>query len=135
MTIRDISKLSPRMQQKWAELVEVLKSKGIHVKVTETLRDSDRQAQLLKTGASKVKRSKHQDGDAVDVCLDTSPHRDISGPWDTTTSRGRELWFLYGEAAESVGLRWGGRFNKGGDLPSGQRHTLGWDAGHIEFKD
>lgn len=143
---RDVEGLQPRVQAAWADLSKRLKARGVHVVITETLRTEERQAWLRAKGASKVSRSKHQDGLALDVMLDDKKHQgEISGAWDTKTARGRELWFIFGEEAERVqvdangqplgSFRWGGRFNSKGDLPQGQRAQLGWDAGHIEWRD
>ncbi len=143
-TCRDVQRLTTKTQEAWADLQRRLFAKGVHVVVIETLRTPERQEWLLAKGASKVKHSRHQDGVAIDIMLDLTKHNGLGGAWDTTTKRGRALFFTFGEEAErqqtlSDGtvchFRWGGRFNPkgGGDLPKGQRDQLGWDAGHIEL--
>lgn len=96
-----------RVVEKAAELTSV------EFVVTEGLRSSERQAQLVKAGASKTMRSRHLTGHAIDVAAR------VNGEirWD---------WPLYGKiaaamklAAKSLGvpITWGGDWRTFKDGP------------------
>lgn len=105
-----IRRLSPDIQLAAYYLVLIVRSVGIPLQITSSLRSISEQAELVRIGASRTMRSGHLDGQAFDV--------DVHG-----FARGRiPRWWFYelGQLGESLGLRWGGRF-------SGF-----WDPGHFE---
>jgi len=67
---RSLEKLRPWFRQR----VEQLLATHPEVAVHEAWRSEERQAYLRKTGASKIERSKHQDGLAVDIHFKEAPH-------------------------------------------------------------
>ena len=70
MTIRDSSldDLSDAFRPKAFEILARLTAAGIAVMVVETLRTAEQHAADILSGHSWVTRSKHQDGDAIDIC-------------------------------------------------------------------
>jgi hypothetical protein len=122
---RSLDSLDPRMQIKAFELIARLVERGIQVMIINTRRTDAEQAEALRTGHSTVPRSKHQDGLAIDLCpYDTwMLHGSDKLHWDTTDP----IWFEIGKVAESLGLRWGGRFKPLNAI------GLGWDPGHSEL--
>ena len=90
-----------------------------------TGRTDAEQAEAVRTGHSRVTRSKHQDGLAIDICPygQYLIHGEAKLMWDV----GDPVWKKLGEMGEKLGMRWGGRFtplNKDG---------VGWDPGHFEY--
>lgn len=90
------------------------------VMIIDTLRTPAEHAENLRKGVSWITRSKHLDGDAIDLC----PYETYAlvGPdklrWDASDP----IWLKMGQIGEAVGLRWGGRWTK---TP---------DYGHFEFR-
>lgn len=91
-----------------------------------TGRTATEQADAVRRGASKVLRSLHQDGLAIDLC----PYEEYKaqGPDKLRWDRQAPEWVLFGEVGEALGLRWGGRF---GEHPG---RGDGWDPGHFELR-
>jgi len=82
-------------------LVFLVRSAGVPLQITSSVRTRSEQAELVRIGASRTLQSKHLVGQAFDV--------DIHG-W------GRDeipLWFWeeLGWLGEYLGFRWGGRFS------------------------
>jgi len=99
-TMRHLEGLSPDIQLAAWYLVYIVRSAGIPLQITSSLRTQAEQRDLVRAGRSRTVRSKHLSGQAFDV--------DIHG-------YGRDeipLWFWYelAELAELLGFRWGGRF-------------------------
>lgn len=133
MTIRkDLEGLQPQMRTAFEACQQAWAQAGLQVRIVETVRTLQRQRELVAAGASKTYKSKHRDGLAVDVCFDAKAHG-LKGPWDTSTPQAVALWLKLGAIGEAHGMRWGGRFAKGGDLPPDSK-VLGWDAGHFELR-
>ncbi len=103
-----------------AELILFAYEHGMELTMGEAFRTDEQQALHLKSGASRVTRSKHQDRLAVDMNLF------IDGRY----VRDKEKYRALGEKWESIGGRWGGRF---GVAPEDYDTKVGWDAGHFEF--
>ncbi|MBP7209593.1 MAG: M15 family metallopeptidase [Paludibacteraceae bacterium] len=100
----DIELLKEPFKTKIKELIQMLEEKGLSFKVFETLRDAKRQQYLLKTGASRIKRSKHQDAIACDFVHFKHGKYD----WNDISAY-KEL----GECVHEIGgLVWGGDWKK-----------------------
>jgi hypothetical protein len=117
---RQLNDLSERFRPKAFELLARLTEAGIPVLIVDTLRTPAEHAENLRKGTSKATRSKHLDGDAIDICpysvfLDNGPDK---LNWNTSDP----VWKRIGEIVESVGLTWGGRWKN--------PH----DPGHAEWK-
>ena len=94
---------------------------SIFVKIISTGRTLEEQAENVKKGVSWTMKSKHLTGKAIDLCpirsyfvLDGKPTTKLQ--WDDVNPE----WTKLGELAESLGLKWGGRWK--------QR-----DLGHVEM--
>lgn len=89
--------------------------------IVNTKRTDAEQADALARGVSWIKRSKHQDGLAIDVApyQQYILHGTNKIQWDATDP----VWLRIGQLAESVSpmLAWGGRWLKTPDM------------GHIEY--
>lgn len=116
---RALNDLSPRFKPLAIELLARLTESGIAVMVIDTLRTPEEHAANLAKGVSWTKRSKHLDGDAIDIC----PYAiyDVSGPDKLQWDAAHPVWAKVGEIGEALGLTWGGRWK--------QR-----DLGHFEWK-
>lgn len=116
---RRLDDLSDRFRPKAIELLARLTEAGIAVMVIDTLRTPEEHAANLAKGVSWTKRSKHLDGDAIDVC----PYAiyDATGPDKLAWDASHPLWPKIGAIGEALGLTWGGRWK--------QR-----DMGHFEWK-
>ncbi len=90
----------------------------IPVVIINTRRTDAEQEAAIASGVSWVKRSKHQDGLAIDIAPYAvwSEHGDKKIQWDADDP----LWMRLGQLGESLNLRWGGRWK--------QR-----DMGHFEY--
>ncbi len=150
MIVKDTSELLPIVQQKLQALLADLSAAHLHMRIVETYRSDERQAQLYAEGKSKIKKAgKHGQRRAIDFCIDVKAFAADNeakykpqSAYDTSAS-GLPVWFDFGELAERHGFRWGGRFCSvsqrrllrlpdGVDLPP-QRVHIGWDAAHIEY--
>lgn len=93
MTDRDLTKLKPEFKIKVDKfLAEV---EGIFV--TEAWRSDERQAELLKSGASQVTVSNHQLGNAIDIAF----YGDDLYPSD------HSKWEEVAKIANKYGMEWG----------------------------
>jgi len=89
------------------ELLARCVEQGIHVLIVDTLRTPEEHAANLAKGVSWTTRSKHLDGDAIDLC-----------PYETYQLRGPDklawndgpTFQRIGAIGEALGLRWGGRW-------------------------
>lgn len=92
---------------------------NIPVIVIETLRSEAQHQADLASGHSWIKRSKHQDGLAVDIC----PYQEYqeNGPDKLDWNAESPLWLKLGLIGENLGLLWGGRWQQK-------------DLGHFEYK-
>lgn len=80
------------------------------VMIVETLRTEEQHLEDVATGHSWVKRSRHQDGEAIDIApFDTyALHGEDKVKWDASDP----VWTKIGEIGEALGLRWGGRWQQ-----------------------
>jgi hypothetical protein len=98
-----IEDLHPSFQRKALELIEECHLAGIRLTIIDTLRTEAEHQANLKKGVSWVKRSKHLDGLAIDVCPTVLLKEKGWAP-------ASPLWQQLGEIGERLGLRWGGRW-------------------------
>lgn len=116
---RSLASLSDRFRPLAYVLLAKLVEAGIAVMIINTRRSSEEQAVNFANGVSWVKHSKHQDGDAIDVCpyeLYTAAKGGDKLAWNDN----HPLWEKIGLIGEAAGLGWGGRWTKR-------------DLGHFEF--
>jgi len=108
-------------------LVNVLNEliKIMDVTVIEGLRSAERQEELLKEGATKVKYSKHMEGKAVDIC----PY---PIDWDDRDRFHYMGGMIRGIAKQlNLNVRWGGDWDSDGEVKDNNFD----DLVHIEIKD
>ena len=102
------------------ELIKIM-----DVSIIEGLRSEERQAELLKKGATKVKYSKHMEGKAVDL----APY-----PIDWEA---RERFHYMGGMIRGIGkqlgvdIRWGGDWDSDGEI----KDNYFDDLVHVEIRD
>jgi len=109
------------------KLVNVLNEliKIMDVTIIEGLRTQERQEQLLKKGATKVKYSKHMEGKAVDL----SPY---PIDWDNRDGFHYMGGMIRGIAKQlGVKVRWGGDWDSDGDIKDNGFD----DLVHVEILD
>ena len=118
---RLLDDLSPRMQPKAKELLARLIEAGIPCMIIDTRRTPAEHAQNLANGTSWTKRSRHLDGDAIDVApFDVYLlHGTDKLKWDSSDP----VWLRIGAIGKALGLRWGGDFQ-----PPAKP-----DLGHFEY--
>jgi peptidoglycan L-alanyl-D-glutamate endopeptidase CwlK len=115
---RALDDLHPTFRPVACEFLARLTERGIAVLIVDTLRTPAEHAANLAKGVSWTARSKHLDGLALDVC----PYEQyqLHGPDKLQWNVNDPVWLQIGEAAELLGLRWGGRW-------------LQRDMGHVEY--
>lgn len=123
---RRLADLAPLFRPLAIELLAQLTEAGIMVLITGTGRTAAEQAAYLAAGTSRVVRSRHQDGLAMDVCPydQYQLHGTDKLQWDGVDP----IWMKIGQIGEALGLRWGGRFKPLNTV------GVGWDPGHFEYQ-
>jgi hypothetical protein len=123
---RQLSELTPECRALAVEFLARLTEAQIPCLIACTGRTATEQAEAVRKGTSKVERSRHQDGCAVDVV----PYAifQIAGPDKLLWDGSDPVWRRIGAIAERLGLRWGGRFGE-----SAPGAGDGWDPGHVEL--
>ena len=118
--IRDLDLLEPMTRTAVQSIIQDAAAQGIKLMVTETFRSPARQAQLFKTGATKLKSlGCHSFGIAADFCkIDANGKADWGGDWKFL----RDLAVKHNMVS---GVDW--------NLPS-QKHTF-IDSDHIQRID
>lgn len=113
---RRISSLDAGVRSRFADYLDALEAAfpQFNVIVTETLRSSERQACLRRSGASDVFRSNHQEGAAMDIAL----YRHSLGKIDWRPAVYRNVYRLLDP--------------RGFGLTSGA-HLWDWDEGHLQI--
>lgn len=100
-TQRHIERLSPDIQLAAFYLVYIVRSAGIPLQITSTLRTRAEQEALVRSGRSQTLSSKHLIGQAFDVDIHGYGRDEIPLWW----------WEELGWLGEYLGFRWGGRFS------------------------
>ena len=124
--MRDITKLHPRLQERFKLLQKKCAQKGIKIRATECLRTAKEQDALYAKGrtapGSKVTnarggdaKSMHQWGIAVDIVIDMDTDKD--GDVDIRDLYNVKLLNVVGKIGESIGLEWGGSWKSIVDKP------------------
>ena len=124
--MRDITKLHPRLQEKFKLLQKKCAQEGIKIRATECLRTAKEQDALYAKGrtapGSKVTnargrdaKSMHQWGVAVDIVIDIDADND--GDIDIRDLYNVKLLNVVGKIGESIGLEWGGSWKSIVDKP------------------
>ena len=124
--MRDITKLHPRLQEKFKLLQKKCAQEGIKIRATECLRTAKEQDALYAKGrtapGSKVTnargrdaKSMHQWGVAVDIVIDMDADKD--GDVDIRDLYNVKLLNVVGKIGESIGLEWGGSWKSIVDKP------------------
>lgn len=122
---RRLNELSPRFRPLAERLIALLVEAQIPCLIVCTGRTQAEQDAAFAAGTSKVRHSKHQDGDAIDLApYDTYQ---LHGPdklkWDTSDP----IWGHIGTIGKDLDLRWGG------DFTPLNAQGVGWDPGHFEY--
>jgi peptidoglycan L-alanyl-D-glutamate endopeptidase CwlK len=115
---RRLDDLSPRFRPLAMALLARTVEAGIPVVIVDTLRTPAEHLANITKGVSWTVRSKHLDGDAIDIC----PYAiyDLHGPDKLQWDAGDPIWQTLGVIGEQLGLRWGGRWKQA-------------DLGHFEY--
>ena len=107
---RRLSDLSPRFRPLAFEFLARCMEQNIPVRIIDTLRTPEEQADYIAKGVSWTPHSKHLTGDAIDVCpyvvWQASGANKLA--WDSS----HPTWKRLGEIGEALGLRWGGRWKQ-----------------------
>jgi hypothetical protein len=111
-----MDKLIPEVAELANELLRQCKAKGIPIKITETWRSPERQAELYKQGTTQIKTmGMHYYGVAFDVCVDSL----ALGAYNPDILR------EVGKIGKSLGLTWGGDWKTLVDMPHFQLDKYG----------
>ena len=101
MIERSLDKLRSPFREQAATFVHILRDDlGIDARVTETLRDRSRQAELAAGGKSMVRVGFHNFGLALDFI--------IFDDWKILRDDATGLYTRCGHVAKALGWRWGG---------------------------
>jgi len=100
-TMRHIWSLDPDIQYAAYYLIYAARAAGYPLEITSSLRTRPEQTAFFRSGASNTLRSRHLIGQAFDVDIH-GWRRDDVPEW---------FWWQLGPFAESLGLRWGGRWS------------------------
>ena len=110
-----LNSLNPIPKDRAWMMLYLLREWGHDPRLNEGKRTAERQAQLYAEGKSKVKHSRHQDGDAWDIC-------DHTLGWGAS----KDFWHAVGRAARITGCVWGGQWKTFPDPCHSQ-----WENGKI----
>jgi peptidoglycan L-alanyl-D-glutamate endopeptidase CwlK len=111
MMDRSLSSLSPAFRPIAYAFLAKLVEAGIAVMIINTRRTKEEQAVNFANGTSWVKHSKHEEGNAIDLCpyeLYTAAAGGDKLAWNAE----HPVWDKIGQIGESLGLVWGGRWTK-----------------------
>lgn len=123
---RSIEDLDPKFQPIARELVRLCREKIPDIVIVDTLRTEAEHKANITAGVSWAKRSKHQDGLAIDLAPASLMKQKNWAPKDP-------LWWTIAGIAVSLGLRSGMDW-KGQGLPAIGTTRPKWDPGHAEMR-
>lgn len=156
MASRKISDLTPEMQQKAVDFLQVAKQRGVDVLIYCTYRSPEEQARLWRQPkstaqvirGSELLRTKYGRDDLADILMSVGPQ---NGPKVTNALPGQslhnyglafdcvpmvggklqwskrcELWQVIGECAELAGLEWAGNWKTFVEFPHVQMPGVNW---------
>lgn len=110
--IRDIAELKEGARSACVVFMEACRLAGLDIFITETYRTQARQRELYSQGRSKPGKkvtntlnSKHTARQAWDICFKSTGFLELS------------KFYRAGEIGESLGIEWGGSWQKSKDLP------------------
>lgn len=109
---KDMNELASYFEPLAQELLDKCKAAGVSCRVIDTGRTPEEQVVKLEQKVSWTTRSKHEPqplegkSEAIDICplVILAEHK---ANWDPTSP----LWIKIGEVGESLGLKWGGRWD------------------------
>lgn len=96
-TYRGTDKLAPKFREKVERFIAEVNKTAAVIFITETFRSDERQKELIAAGLSRVKRSNHQDGLAVDIAFTGAELY----PAD------QKKWRAVADIAKKYGIDWG----------------------------
>ena len=139
--MKDITKLHPRLQEKFKLLQKKCAQKGIKIRATECLRTAKEQDALYAKGrtapgpkvtnaSGKDAKSMHQWGVAVDIVIDMDADKDRDV--DIRDLYNVKLLNVVGKIGESIGLEWGGSWKSIVDKPHFQLPD--WGSTPVKLK-
>lgn len=123
---RSLNDLNPIFRPLADHFLAKIREAGIVVTIICTLRSQLEQDANVANGVSKVKKSKHQEGLAIDICPSALLHEKGWAP-------ASPIWWELGEIGKSIGLRWGGQWSRPAPPPVGKVPKYFWDPGHFEY--
>lgn len=107
---RDPNSLIPDMQVKYKQFAELMKKNGFNFILTCAKRTPEEQAELYAQGRTKpghivtwTLNSRHLTGKAFDIAITDNKGKPV---WDA------DAYQVPGRLGESIGLVWGGRWQK-----------------------
>lgn len=130
LTSRDLK----RLEGVHPDLVKVIKRAAelspIEFRVLEGLRTRERQAELVKQGASMTQRSRHITGHAVDIApyLDTDGDGDKEVSWHWPHYNKLAPWVKEAAKQEGVRIAWGGDWTSWKDGPHWELDRIAYPA-------
>lgn len=96
-TYRSLDKLTPSFREKVTNFLKGVNNGMDVIFVTESWRSEERQKELLKAGLSRVTRSNHQDGLAIDIGF----------YWPELYPSDMRKWRQVADVAKKCGIDWG----------------------------
>ena len=141
--MKDVTRLHPRLQEKFKLLQKKCAQKGITIRATECLRTAKEQDALYAKGrtapgnkvtnaSGKDAKSMHQWGVAVDIVIDMDADKD--GDVDIRDLYNVKLLNVVGKIGESIGLEWGGSWKSIVDKPHFQLPDWGSTPAKLKAK-
>lgn len=99
-TRENLASLHPVVSSYAYDFINLLRSMGYPAVIISGRRSGAKQAELVRSGISPAKNSRHLNGTAFDIWF--SGYRRDEIP--------KEVWDFVGTIGEEFGFRWGGRF-------------------------
>ena len=137
-----LSHLDPNFRAKVDRVLTTLRDQGYEPRIASTYRSARRQDALFTLGRVSQRlggppwtnarggmscHNKARGTTPASQAIDIVPPRRLR-----TASAKSKFYGALGVAAESEGLRWGGRWSQRN--PTWARYGLGWDPGHVQSK-